>query len=105
MGGACDLHEASASFETRFSGAPQDEACCGLQYPNAPHPEEARRAVSKDARCACNPPSPLDLPGRGGVAIGIFAILELDAHGEQLIADAVGFGEVFLTTGFEAGGD
>jgi glycyl-tRNA synthetase beta chain len=33
-----------SSFETRPAGAPQDEARSG-----APHPEEARSAVSKDA--------------------------------------------------------
>src|SRR5216684_7734763 len=51
------LHRHRASFETRSASAPQDEGRLMMACPNSPHPEEARSAVSKDARWRSNPPS------------------------------------------------
>jgi hypothetical protein len=45
------LHNWLASFETRPSGAPQDEDKALMALKKIPHPEEAARAaVSKDAQ-------------------------------------------------------
>jgi hypothetical protein len=49
--------------------------------------------------------SSLHLPGGGGIAIGIFAVFQLNIHGNKLITNKIGFSEVFGAARFDAGVD